>query len=130
MVGTVTEKMKATEKMLAEYVKDEVSEYDTLPLSETARFAQFSRYPYIVRDIALWCPKGTGAPELLEDIKKHAGSLLVRSELFDTFEKGERISYAFRLVFQSFDQTLTDLDANERMESIYSSLRSKGYEIR
>ncbi len=130
MVGTVGEKAKATEKPLSEYVKGDVSAYDSLPLSETARFAQFSRYPYIVRDVALWCPKGTAAAEILEDIKKHSGSLLVRSELFDTFEKGERVSFAFRLVFQSFDQTLTDLDANERMESVYSSLREKGFEIR
>lgn len=130
MVGVVTEKVKAAEEPLAEYVKGDVSAYDTLPLSDTARFAQFSRYPYIVRDVALWAPKGTETVELLDIIRAHSGSLLVRSELFDTFEKGERVSYAFRLVFQSFDETLTDLVANERMESVYTSLRAKGYEIR
>ncbi len=130
MVGTVTEKQKASEKPLTEVVTEQFSEYETLPISETHRFQQFSRYPYIVRDVALWCPKGTAAEVILEDIRKHAGAFLVRSELFDTFEKGDKVSYAFRLVFQSFDQTLTDLDANERMESVYTSLRAQGFEIR
>lgn len=130
MVGTVTEKQKANEKPLGDMVTEHFSEYEALPISETHRFQQFSRYPYIVRDIALWCPKGTQADAILKDIRTHAGGFLVRSELFDTFEKGDKVSYAFRLVFQSFDQTLTDLDANERMESVYTSLRSQGFEIR
>lgn len=130
MVGTVTEKAKPSEKPLAEMITEKFTEYETLPVSDTQRFQQFSRYPYIVRDIALWAPKGTKPEEVLQDIRAHAGELLVRSELFDTFEKGEKMSFAYRLVFQSFDQTLTDLDANERMESVYVALRTKGFEIR
>ena len=130
MVATVSEKIKASEKPLAEYVKEKIGTYDDLPLPKTERYESFSKYPYIVRDIALWTPKGTKSEEILEDIRRHAGQLLVRSELFDTFEKGDTTSFAFRLVFQSFDQTLTDGDANERMESVYSSLKEKGFEIR
>lgn len=129
MVGIVTEKTKATEKPLSEYVTAAVA-YETLPISQTERFQQFSRYPYIVRDIAFWTPDGIYPEIVIEMIKKHAGSLLVRIDQFDRFEKDGRLSYAFRLVFQSFDQTLTDLDANERMESVYTSLRAQGFEIR
>jgi phenylalanyl-tRNA synthetase beta chain len=130
MVGTVSEKEKAVEKPLSEYVKGGATQYEILPLPTTERYETFSRYPYIVRDIALWTPKGTKPDDILAAIRSHAGDLLVRSELFDTFEKGDKVSFAFRLVFQSFDRTLFDGDANERMESIYTALKAKGYEIR
>lgn len=106
------------------------STYETFPLSQTERFQPFSKYPFIVRDIALWVPDGTSEENVLQMIRANAGELLVRSELFDTFKKGERTSLAFRLVFQSFDRTLTDLDANERMESVSKALKAAGFEIR
>lgn len=133
MVATAVEKDAKTKKpLVSEKPLSEctLTEHGELPLSAAHKYETFSRYPYIVRDIALWCPKGTSDATILEDIRHHAGNLLVRSELFDTFEKGEKVSFAFRLVFQSFDRTLTDEDANERMESVYTSLRSRGLEIR
>lgn len=104
--------------------------YPEAPVSATAHYETFSKYPYIVRDIALWVPKGMLAAEVLEVIRRHAGSLLVRSWQFDEFEKDGRVSYAFRLVFQSMDRTLFEDDANERMESIYAAMREKRWEVR
>ena len=104
--------------------------YGTAPSSTTERYQPFSKYPFMVRDVALWTPSGTSPEDVLAVISAHAGELLVRSELFDRFEKEGKVSYAFRLIFQSFDKTLTDGDTNERMESIYTGLKEKGYEIR
>ena len=104
--------------------------YDDLSIPETERYQPFSKYPYIVRDIALWVPAETKPEEILDVIRHHAGSLLVRSAKFDEFKKGDKISYAFRLVFQSFDRTLFDGDANERMESVYAAVKEKGWEVR
>ena len=104
--------------------------YEMLPVSTTERYQTYSKYPFIVRDIALWVPAGIKPEDVLEVIRTHAGELLVRSEKFDEFTKGEKTSYAFRLVFQSFDKTLTDGDANERMESIYAAVKGKGWEVR
>ncbi len=104
--------------------------YDELPLSQTDRYRPFSRYPFIVRDIALWTPAGTDSVEVLGIIKQEAGALLVRSELFDRFEKGEKLSLAFRLVFQSFEKTLTDAEANAAMEQVYKAVKEKGWEVR
>jgi len=106
------------------------TEYENLPVSSAVRYKTFSKYPFIVRDIALWTPAGTSADDVLTVIRTHAGELLVRSELFDQFEKGGRVSYGVRLVFQSFDKTLTDGDANERMESVYIAVKAKGWEVR
>ncbi|HWP61562.1 MAG TPA: hypothetical protein VN495_03090, partial [Candidatus Paceibacterota bacterium] len=105
--------------------------YDDLPLSKTERYQPFSKYPFIVRDIALWVPEGTKPEEIASIIQTHAGDLLVEEpQKFDEFKKGEKVSYAFRLIFQSFDRTLTDFDANERMESVTNALKAKGFEIR
>ena len=110
-------------------------QYADLPLSETVRYQSFSKYPFIVRDIALWVypEQGRGVPsvdDVLEVIRQNAGELLVRIEKFDEFKKGDKVSYAFRLVFQSFDKTLTDFDANERMGSVTKAVQEKGWEVR
>src|SRR3989344_5716121 len=74
---------------------------------------------------------GEQEPKEVEDmIRGAAGELLQRIDLFDRFEKNGKVSLAFRLVFQSFDRTLTDEDANQRMESVYGALKSRGFEIR
>jgi phenylalanyl-tRNA synthetase beta subunit len=108
----------------------EISAYDNLLSSLTEQYKPFSKYPFIVRDIALWVPTGTNADEVLEVIRKAAGDLVVRSAKFDEFQKGEKTSYAFRLIFQSYEKTLTDSDANEQMENVYTAVRARGWEVR
>jgi len=130
MVGTVSEKEKALEKPLAEYAEGVALQYQDLPLSNALRYQSFSKYPYIVRDIALWVPAGTEADEVLKIIELEAGNLCVRKELFDRFEKAERVSLAFRLIFQSFKRTLTEEEVHTIMEKISASLKAKGFEIR
>ena len=122
-------------KTIAEFDLDAVGKvpgdtYPNAPVSTTLHYETFSKYPYIVRDIALWVPKGMLPAEVLEVIRHHAGDLLARSWKFDEYEKDDRMSYAFRLVFQSMDRTLFEDDANERMESIYVSCREKSWEVR
>lgn len=94
------------------------------------KYQPFSKYPFVVRDIALWVPEGESAGDVLRVIRASAGELIVRSEKFDEFKKVGRTSFAFRLVFQSFDKTLTDGEVNERMESVYGAVKAKGWEVR
>ncbi len=106
------------------------SSYDDLPVSIAVRYRSFSKYPYIVRDIALWVSGDTNADSILSLIRENAGDLLVRSELFDRFEKNGKVSLAFRLIFQSFDRTLLDTEVQQILEKVSDALREKGYEIR
>ena len=92
-----------TKMKLEDYGKDYVPKH-----YELSAYKPFSLYPFITRDIALWAPSGTDAAIIEETIRGHASELLVRFDQFDTFEKEGRTSYAFRLVFQSNDRTLTD----------------------
>jgi len=97
---------------------------------ELGAYKPFSLYPFITRDIALWAPSGTDAASIEGTIREHASDLLIRFDQFDTFEKEGRTSYAFRLVFQSNDRTLTDEEINVLMTNITTALTEKGCEVR
>jgi len=131
MLGTVSEKQPAKETVLEVLAADI---HEALPLSTATSYKPFSKYPYIVRDIAVWAPAPSDkewAPELVEElIIKEAGDLLQKISLFDRFEKAEKISLAFRLVFQSFEKTLTEVEVNSAMEKVSAALRAQGFEIR
>ena len=94
-------------------------------------YKSFSVYPFIVRDIAFWVPKATDAMSVAKLIHDTAGSLLHQTPYkFDEFQKGEKTSLAFRLIFQSPERTLTDDEINGIMKGISDALTSSGYEVR
>jgi phenylalanyl-tRNA synthetase beta chain len=93
-------------------------------------FKAYSQYPFISRDIALWTPKDTTALSVESLIRTEAGDILTRVTCFDEFHKEEKISYAFRLIFQSPNRTLTDVEIGTVMEQITTQLKQAGYEAR
>lgn len=117
----------ATEIDLDEYIasQPEPTELPNLQTSEllNMRYQPISPYPFITRDVALWVPAEAKPEDIEKIIKDRAGSLLVNLFLFDTFSKEGRVSYAFRLVFQSMDRTLTDEEVNKVMETVTSKLQ-------
>jgi phenylalanyl-tRNA synthetase beta chain len=94
-------------------------------------YRPFSIYPFALRDIAVWTPLGTEQSEVEEIILKEAGHELARLDLFDRFEKDGKLSYAFRLVFEAFDRTLTDAELVEAMDRIALALNAReGFAVR
>lgn len=89
-----------------------------------------SVYPAMSRDIALWVGEGELAEMVKSTIGNAAGDLVVRLSLFDTFTKDGRTSYAFRIVFQSFEKTLTDEEVTTHMDNVYKVVEEKGWEVR
>lgn len=108
----------------------EPTAYATFTSSVDATFAPYSPYPYITRDIALWVGEGVIAESVVPLIKEEGGVLLTHIRLFDEFQKDGRTSLAFRLIFQSFEKTLTDEEVQPIMLRIEATLKSQGYEIR
>ena len=99
---------------------------DYMPVQYTlGAYKQFSVYPFITRDIALWVPSGTEVSVIESIIRENAGEFLVRLDQFDHFEKEGRVSYAFRLVFQSMERTLTDEEVGIIMANITAGLSVK-----
>jgi phenylalanyl-tRNA synthetase beta subunit len=100
------------------------------------RFEKISVYPFMIRDIAVFVPSGIEKENVLGIIQSEAGELLVRTTLFDVFEKTfedgtKKTSYAFRIVFQSQEKTLSDEEVNVIMENITTKLNTEeGWKVR
>ena len=99
-------------------------------INRSVRFKKFSPYPFIARDIALWVAERTSVTEVESLLRREAGELLARLTLFDEYQKNGRTSYAFRLVFQSMDRTLTGDEVNIIMERVAMTLQHRGWEVR
>lgn len=93
-------------------------------------YKDFSPYPFMVRDVAFWTPGDISEEEARKEVIGEGSELLVRTDLFDVFEKDGRTSYAFRMVFQAMDRTLTDEEVNEIMNSVYARIEARGWEGR
>jgi len=94
-----------------------------------------SKYPAMVRDIALLVERGTKVVEVLNLINAAGGQLVRDVDLFDMYE-GEEIpqgkkNLAFHIIYQSDDHTLTDKEVNKLQEKIINALdKEGGWEVR
>lgn len=112
----------------------DISEIKLGPATRTI-FKSFSNEPFIVRDIALFVPSDVSDSKVREILansaKNSAADLLVKGpDLFDSFEKDGKKSYAFRMIFQANDRTLSDEEINIVMEKVYFDAKGKGWEVR
>lgn len=105
------------------------------------RFKTISQYPFSARDIAVFVPGERHAEQDVLNVIKNSltdeqKALLVRTTLFDVFTKrkeGEPVktSYAYRLVFQSTERTLTEEEVAGAMKAITDVLATQvGWEVR
>jgi len=94
-------------------------------------FKTISAFPFAVRDVAVFVPNEVSGEVVENLIKEKLTPIVVRFSLFDKFTKESKTSYAFRLVFQANDRTLTEEEINAVMNPIYETLKSQsGFEIR
>ena len=104
--------------------------YGPTTKTKSVQYQPFSIYPAISRDIAMWVDLDTQTGEIEELLNQHAGELRVRTTLVDTYRQEQKISYAFRLVFQAFDRTLTDQEVNDVMDRVYQAVNDAGWQAR
>ena len=94
-----------------------------------------SKYPAVIRDIALLVEPGVKVVEALNLINAAGGRLVRDIDLFDMYE-GEKIPHgkknlAFHIIYQSNDHTLTDKEVNKLQEKIIKALEEEGgWEVR
>jgi len=89
-----------------------------------------SKYPRIDRDVAVFVSRETTVKSVQDLIQGLLPEETQSFELFDVFEKDDKKSFAFRMVFQSDTDTLSDEWANKVMDGVYKALEKEGYEIR
>ena len=112
-----------------EYIISEVGD-------NTKKYKKISQYPFMIRDIAVFTSESTKPEEVYKIIEKEVGELVVKSRLFDVFTKTfpdgtKKVSYAYRLIFQSYVKTLSDEEVNEIMAKITAKMNAKsGWNVR
>jgi len=108
---------------------------------ESVEYEPVSKYPAIVRDIAVFVPLNEKVENVLDIIENTAGKLLIDTDLFDiyphtsngvgVYENEERKSLAFHLIFQSPEKTLTDGEINAIMEKVFEVVEANpDWEVR
>jgi len=102
-------------------------------------FKPWSPYPFITRDISVWVPQGFEVQKLVDIYIETAANLLIKEPYqVDMFTKpassqggDSRISYAYRLIFQVYDRTLTDEEVSLVMKKIEIKIKEiSGLEVR
>lgn len=93
---------------------------------KTPRYAEFSKFPSIRRDLAVVVDKTVAAQDLCQVIAKHTVGLLQEIKIFDVYQ-GENIapdkkSVALGIVLQAFDRTLVDAQINALMQTVIDAL--------
>ncbi len=98
------------------------------------KYKSFASTPFIVRDIACWVNGSTNEEDIEKIIRENISPLCIKLNLFDKFEKEidgvKKKSFAFRLIYQDKERTLTDEEVNIEADRIYKALEERGYEIR
>ena len=98
---------------------------------ESVEYEPVSKYPAIVRDIAIFVPLNEKVENVLDVIENTSGKLLVDTDLFDIYENEERKSLAFHLIFQSPEKTLTDEEVNVVMQKVFEAVEANpDWEVR
>ena len=98
-------------------------------------YVEFSRLPSIRRDIALVVDEKITAIELIDSVRRHAGTLLRDVIVFDVY-RGKGIdatgkSIGLGLILQDASRTLTDADADDVVSTVTQRLqRDLGATIR
>jgi phenylalanyl-tRNA synthetase beta chain len=106
-----------------------------LPLApRPPQLLELPRQPYAERDLAVVVPRGLAYAELRALCAAAAGPRLVELFPFDVYEGAQvgegQTSIALRFRFRHPDRALTDAEVDERMQSVMSTLASRGYALR
>ena len=109
-------------------------EIDEKVVNREVKYKPFALTPFIVRDIACWASEATEENDIERIIQGNISPLCISVNLFDKFEKEidgvKKKSFAYRLIYQDKDRTLTDEEVNLEADKVYNALKSEGFEIR
>jgi phenylalanyl-tRNA synthetase beta chain len=102
----------------------DVPSWDLLP-----KYRGVSKFPPIIRDLAMEFEESLPVAEVLEELTRNRPVLVQEIRLFDVFRGRNlgrgRKSLAFRVVMQDTARTLTDADADAAMAQLKGLLSAK-----
>jgi phenylalanyl-tRNA synthetase beta chain len=116
---------------LSQYAIADISTTFSGPAQRVSSFKQWSNFPFITRDIAVWISNESQKILLQKIIETFAQMHCARpAVLFDTFMKEGKTSMAYRLVFQSTEKTLTDDEVEKIFQTLIMEIASHAMDIR
>jgi phenylalanyl-tRNA synthetase beta chain len=93
------------------------------------RYQEVSKYPPVVRDMALVVDENLPAGALLQEMERFRPAMVRQIRLFDLYRgkgvEGGKKSLAFRVVMQDTARTLTDAEADAAMAQLTELLAAK-----
>ena len=138
-IGCIGEVHPATRARIKTKARIVAAELDMKLLAKhaesDAHYSHISKFPAIIRDIAVIVPESVKTEDVLNVVEGSAGGNLFDTDLFDYFqdekmEEGEEKSLAFHLIFQSSEKTLTDGEADASIAKIVKALEAKSWTVR
>lgn len=104
-------------------------------ISEELIYQHPSKYPAVIRDIAVLVNRGDRVIDVLNVINSVGGELVRDVDLFDMYEGGEmprnKKNLAFHIVYQSDERTLTDGEVDKIHNRIVREISKRmGWEVR
>jgi phenylalanyl-tRNA synthetase beta chain len=128
--------------LIVEYVeKNEIQinfeETNTFTEIKNINYKNYSLYPFITRDVSMWIPSAVKFEEIKLNLENLNLNNFLKVYKFDEFTPTDennvnhgKTSIAFRIIFQSHDKTLTDVEVEQEMISINKYLADRGFEVR
>ncbi len=97
------------------------------------KYAALSKYPILLRDLALLVPEKVANEEIQKIIFASGAPLIKKVELFDYYAEKKKetgfASMAYHLDF-SYERTLTDEEVNAKLKDILEALAKIGVKLR
>lgn len=126
LIGRVHPKINKEEVFVLEINLDKLLDKKTGKM----KYKEISKFPVVNKDLSIVVDKNISSAEIAVQIKKAAGSLLIKSEVFDLYMgKGideNKKSLAYSLTFGAQDRTLTDEEINAILNKIINALNKLG----
>ena len=94
------------------------------------KYREISKFPGVIKDVAFIVEKAVENAEIENVIKKAGGKLLNSIQLFDIYNMDDKKSYAYKLVFQDPNKTLTEEEVMNQFNQIIASCQKVGYSLR
>jgi phenylalanyl-tRNA synthetase beta chain len=110
-------------------------DFEAAKAAQVPAYAEVSRFPPVIRDLAIVVDHGLALQELFDGLKGQLPSLVQDVQLFDIYVgKGvpeNKKSLAFRIVMQDTQRTLLDSEVDAAMQILMASLeREFGAQLR
>ena len=99
---------------------------ESLLAARIPSYAELSRFPAVVRDLALVVDQGLSLQAILDGLQNGLPALVKDIQLFDVYtgkgvESGKK-SLAFRIVMQDTEKTLQDAEVDAALQQLVASL--------